>query len=136
MRISIESWGSPVANQSGLVVESAAYYSKYTINFINSNLVNAPQLNAMIAGTAVGTDGFLFRRWTFLPGTRVGTGPGQVSADQFATIFGQNFRDLESFQRVIDGKVVGFPFSIWGGKVGFSFGGEFRVEGFKVNGLS
>ena len=114
------------------MVESAAYYSKYTINYINQNLVNAGQLNAMIAGTAVDNNGNPIPSLDFFARNPVGTGPGQVTGDQFATIFGSNFRDLESFQRVVDGKVVGFPFSIWGGKVGFSFGGEFRVEGFKV----
>jgi iron complex outermembrane receptor protein len=33
---------------------------------------------------------------------------------------------------VIDGKIVGFPFSLPAGKVGMSLGAEFRMEGFKA----
>ena len=113
--------------------ETAAYYSNYQINFVNQNLVIAPQLNAMIAGTAVDGNGNPIPAMDFFARNPVGTGPGQVSAEQFATIFGSNFRNLHSFQRVFDAKVVGFPFSIPGGKIGFSIGGEFRVEGFKVS---
>ena len=113
--------------------ETAAYYSNYQINFVNPNLVNAQQLNAMIAGTAVDNNGNPIPALDFFARNPIGTGPGQVTGEQFATIFGSNFRNLQSFQRVFDAKVVGFPFSIPGGKVGFSIGGEFRVEGFKVS---
>ena len=113
--------------------ETAAYYSNYQISFVNANLVNAQQLNAMIAGTAVDNNGAPIPSLDFFARNPIGTGPGQVTGEQFATIFGSNFRNLQSFQRVFDAKVVGFPFSIPGGKVGFSIGGEFRVEGFKVS---
>ena len=112
--------------------ETAAYYSNYQLDFVNANLVNAGQLNAMIAGTAVDNNGLPIPSLDFFARNPIGTGPGQVTGEQFATIFGSNFRNLQSFQRVFDAKVVGFPFSIPGGKVGFSIGGEFRVEGFKV----
>ena len=113
--------------------ETAAYYSNYQLDFVNANLVNAPQLNAMIAGTAVDNAGLQIPALDFFARNPVGNGPGQVTADQFATVFGSNFRNLTSFQRVFDAKVVGFPFSLPGGKVGFSIGGEYRVEGFKVS---
>ena len=112
--------------------ETAAYYSNYQLDFVNANLVNANQLNAMIAGTALDNNGSPIPPLDFFARNPIGTGPGQVTGEQFATIFGSNFRNLQSFQRVFDAKVVGFPFSIPGGKVGFSIGGEFRVEGFKV----
>lgn len=112
--------------------ETAAYYSKYDINFQNSNLVNASQLNSMIAGTALDNNGNPIPALDFFAINPIGTGPGQVSADQFSTIFGTNMRYLSSFQRVFDAKIVGFPFSLPAGKVGFSLGGEYRLEGFKV----
>jgi len=114
------------------MVETAAYYSKYDIAYTNSNLVIADQLNSMIAGTAVDLNGAPIPALDFFAINPIGTGPGQVSGDQFATIFGSNIRQLSTFQRVFDAKVIGFPFSLPAGKVGFSLGGEFRVEGFKV----
>jgi iron complex outermembrane receptor protein len=112
------------------MVESAAFYSRYDIQYINRNLVNASVLNAMIAGKDLaGND---IPALDFFARQPVGTGPNQISQEQFDTIFGANFRTLDSFQRVFDAKVVGFPFSLPGGKVGFTLGGEYRVEGFKV----
>src|SRR4051812_3274760 len=110
--------------------ETAAFYSRYDIQFINRNLVDANTLNAMIAGKDLqGND---IPALDFFARQPVGTAPNQVSQAQFDTIFGSNFRTLDSFQRVFDAKVVGFPFSLPGGKVGFTIGGEYRVEGFKV----
>ncbi len=113
--------------------ETAAYYSKYDITFVNSNLVNAQQLNAMIAGTAVDANGASIPPFDFFAVNPIGTNPGQVTRDQFNTIFGANIRQLSSFQRVFDAKLVGFPFELPGGKVGLSLGGEFRQEGFKIS---
>jgi outer membrane receptor protein involved in Fe transport len=104
------------------MVEAAGYYSKYDINYVNSNLVIADGLNNLIAN-----EGLDFFRLD-----PIGNGPGQVSGDLFATAFGTNIRSLSSFQRVFDAKVVGFPFSLPAGKVGFTLGGEIRLEGFKV----
>lgn len=112
--------------------ETAGYYSKYDVQFVNSNLVFAPQLNAMIAGTAVDANGAPIPALDFFAVNPIGTGPGQVSSAQFDTIFGSNIRALSSFQRVFDAKLVGFPFELPGGKIGLSLGGEFRQEGFKV----
>ncbi len=112
--------------------ETAAYYSQYQINYVNQNLVRADQLNAMIAGTAVDNDGNPIPSLDWFAHNPVGTGPGQVSEAQFDTIFGSNFRDLTSFQRAFDAKLVGFPFSLPGGKVGVSVGGSYDIEGFKV----
>jgi iron complex outermembrane receptor protein len=112
--------------------ETAAYYSKYDIEYSNKNLVIADQLNAMIAGTATDFNGAPIPPLDFFALNPIGNGPGQVSGAQFATIFGSNLRTLSSFQRVFDAKIVGFPFSLPAGKVGISFGGEYRVEGFKV----
>src|SRR5450432_740410 len=113
-------------------VETAAYYSKYNIDFVNSNLVNATQLNAMIAGTAVDNSGNPIPALDFFARNPIGTGPGQVSPGQFNTIFGNNIRAQGSYQEVFDGKVTGFPLHLPGGDVGVSFGGEFREEGFKL----
>jgi len=112
--------------------ETAGYYSKYDIGYINSNLVITQQLNAMIAGTARDANGSLVPPLDFFAINPIGTGPGQVSRSQFETIFGSNIRALSSFQRVFDAKLVGFPFELPGGKIGLSIGAEFRQEGFKV----
>ena len=112
------------------MIEAATFYSKYDIEYINRNLVNASVLNAMIAGKDVA--GNAIPALDFFARQPVGTGPNQVSQAQFNTIFGSNFRTLDSFQRVFDAKIVGFPFSLPAGKVGFTIGGEYRVEGFKV----
>ena len=113
-------------------VEGAAYYSHYGLNFVNQNLVKADQLNAMIAGTALDNDGLPIPALDFFARDPVGTGPGQVSQAQFSTIFGSNLRQLTSYQRAFDGKIVGFPFEIPGGPIGVAVGGEHRIEGFKV----
>lgn len=112
--------------------EAATYYSNYGIDFVNSGLVNANQLNAMIAGTATDNNGNAIPPLDFFARNPIGTGPGQVSAAQFQTIFGNNIRKLSSYQEVFDGKLVGFPLTLPGGKVGISLGGEYRIEGFKV----
>ncbi len=112
--------------------ETAAYYSKYDISYVNSNLVSLEQLNKMIAGTAIDGNGTPIPALDFFAVNPIGTGPGQVSKAQFDTLFGANFRSLSSFQRVFDAKLVGFPFELPGGKIGLSLGGEFRQEGFKL----
>jgi iron complex outermembrane recepter protein len=111
--------------------EVAAYYSKYDISFENSNLVRLDQLNKMIAGTAVDNNGAPIPPLDFFAVNPIGTGPGQVSATQFNTLFGTNIRESSSFQRVFDAKLTGFPFELPGGKVGLALGGEFRQEGFR-----
>jgi iron complex outermembrane recepter protein len=111
--------------------EVAAYYSKYDISFENENLVLLDQLNKMIAGTAVDNNGNAIPPLDFFAVNPIGTGPGQVSASQFNTIFGTNIRESSSFQRVFDAKITGFPFELPGGKVGLALGGEFRQEGFR-----
>jgi iron complex outermembrane receptor protein len=110
--------------------ETAAFYSRYDIEFINRNLVNANVLNAMIAGKD--SDGNDIPALDFFARQPVGTAPNQISQEQFNTIFGSNFRTLDSFQRVFDAKLTGYPFSLPAGKVGLAIGGEYRVEGFKV----
>ena len=110
--------------------ETAAFYSRYQIEYINRNLVNANVLNAMIAGRDL--DGNPIPALDFFARQPVGTAPNQISQEQFDTIFGANFRTLDSFQRVFDARITGLPFSLPAGKVGFAVGGEYRVEGFKV----
>ena len=113
-------------------IESAAYYSKYDTSSTNQNRVRLDQLNAMIAGTAVDADGNQIPALDFFALNPIGTHPGQVSAAQLATAFGASLRQLSSFQRVFDGKITGTPLSLPGGKVRFSLGGEYRLEGIKV----
>ncbi len=110
--------------------ETAAYYSKYDISFVNSNLVNAEVLNQRIAG--VDASGNKISPLDFFAFNPIGTGPGQLTREEFNTIFGANFRSLSSFQRVFDAKLTGFPFELPGGKIGVSVGAEWRQEGFKV----
>jgi iron complex outermembrane receptor protein len=112
--------------------EAAAQYSKYDISFVNRNLVIADQLNAMIAGTAVGIDGLPIPAFDFFAFNPIGTGPGQVSRDQFETIFGANIREMSSFLRSFDARVVGFPFELPGGKLGVSVGASVAQAGFKI----
>src|SRR6266404_6832947 len=45
------------ADHGNWYTEGAVYYSNYQLTFVNENLVNAAQLNAMIAGTAFDTSG-------------------------------------------------------------------------------
>jgi iron complex outermembrane receptor protein len=102
--------------------ETAYYYSNYNVNFQNSNLVNADAINAAIA-----TGGY-----DFFARNPVGTGPGQVSAATFNTFFGTNIRNLQTYQKVIDAKLTGFPFKLPAGPFGFAIGGEYRQEGMKA----
>ncbi len=112
--------------------EVATYYSHYSIDFVNSGLVNANQLNAAIAGTATDNNGNPIPAFDFFAYNPIGTNPGQLTAGQFLTFFGNNIRKQDSYQEVFDGRIVGFPFSLPGGKVGLSLGAEYREEGFKV----
>jgi len=101
-------------------VEGAAYYSHYTIDFVNGGLVNAPVLNDLIAN----------HQFDFFAANPVGVG-GITGAD-FNSIFGFDIRKQDSYQKVVDFKVVGFPFQLPGGALGVSVGAEYRNEGFKV----
>jgi iron complex outermembrane recepter protein len=112
--------------------EAAYYYSSYNIAYVNANLVRGDQLNAMIAGTARDANGNLIPSLDFFAVNPIGTGPGQVSAAQFATIFGSNIRNETSFQKVIDAKLTGFPFQMPAGLFGFALGGEYRTEGYSL----
>lgn len=112
--------------------ETAAYYSHYSIDFVNTGLVRADQLNAMIAGTAIDNNGNPIPALDFFAHNPIGTGPGQVTPAQFATAFGNNIRKQDSFQEVFDGRVTGLPFNLPGGPVGIALGGEYREEGFKL----
>jgi iron complex outermembrane recepter protein len=114
------------------MVEGAAYYSNYGISFVNSNLVKADQLNNMIAGTALDNDGLPIPALDFFARNVIGTGPGQVSLAQFNTIFDENIRALDSYQRAFDLKVVGFPIKLPAGPIGIVVGASIGVDGFKV----
>jgi len=113
-------------------IEAAGYYSNNSIDFVNSGLVNATQLNAAIAGTAVDFSGNPIPPLDYFARNVVGTGPGQLTGAQFNTLFGSNIRAQSSYQEVFDAKVTGFPFHLPGGDLGVSFGGEYRQEGFKL----
>lgn len=113
-------------------VETAAYYSNYGLTFTNTGLVNATQLNALIAGTATDANGAPIPALDYFARNVVGTGPGQLTPGQFNTTFGADIRNSSSYQEVFDAKVYGFPVHLPGGDLGVSFGGEFREEGFKL----
>ena len=106
--------------------EGAAYYSKYAIDYRNANLPILTQINNAIAGTG-DFAGSPLDPFAINP---IGSGPGQLSPALFSSLFGTNIRSESSFQRVFDAKIVGFPFSLPAGKVGFSIGAEYRLEGF------
>jgi iron complex outermembrane receptor protein len=112
--------------------ESAIYYSNYAITFVNAGLVNAQQLNAAIAGTALDQSGNTFAL-DFFARNPIGTNPGQVTEAQFNTLFGKTIRLLNTHQTAFDARITGFPFKLPGGQVGVSFGGEYRTEGFKID---
>lgn len=112
--------------------EAATYYSHYSIDFVNSGLVNATNLNAAIAAQDAAGNPIQGETLDFFALNPVGTGPGQLTPANFANIFGSNIRKQDSYQEVFDGRIVGFPFSLPGGKVGLSLGAEYREEGFKV----
>ena len=101
--------------------EGAAYYSHDTIHYVNGGLVILSRLNDLIEN---GLD--------FFARNPVGTGPGQVSQATFDTLFGDNLRKLDSYQKTFDARITGFPFELPGGGVGLSIGAEYRDEGFKV----
>ncbi len=119
------------ADHGNWYTEGAVYYSNYQLTFVNENLVNAAQLNAMIAGTAFDTSGAPIPALDFLALNPIGTGPGQVNQAQFNTIFGDNIREIVTYNRAFDWLIRGFPFELPGGSVGVAAGVEYFVEGFK-----
>src|SRR4029077_13515343 len=62
----------------------------------------------------------------------IGTGPGQVSSQQFATIFASNLRYQLSSQHAADAKLTGFPFKLPAGPFGFALGAEYRRESYII----
>ena len=112
--------------------ETAAYYSHYSTDFVNSGLVKADQLNAMIAGTALDNAGAPIPALDFFARNPIGNGPGQVTAAQFATAFGNNIRKQDSFLETFDFTITGLPFKLPGGPLGIAFGGQYDESGFKV----
>ncbi len=118
--------------------EAAYYYSHYTIDYVNGGLVNAQQLNSLIAGTANNSLGdFTGQYLDFFarnPIGEVSNAPGAVPFTQAAynSMFGDNIRKLDSYQKAMDARITGFPFELPGGGVGVSVGAEYRDEGFKV----
>ncbi len=114
-------------------VEAAFYYSNYHTTYINSGELNGIQYDAMVAGTARDRSGNLIPPLDPFALNPIGTNPGQVSAGQFATLYGSNLRELTSYQRVFDLKLTGFPFKLPAGPFGFALGGEHRRDGFGVS---
>jgi len=118
--------------------EAATYYSHYTIDYVNGGLVNATQLNALINGTANNSLGnFTGQYLDFFARNPIGSvsnAPGAVPFTQeaFESMFGNNIRKLDSYQKAFDARITGFPFELPGGAVGLSVGAEYRDEGFKV----
>ena len=54
-----------------------------------------------------------------------------MSQAQFNTIFGDNIREISTYNRAFDWLIRGFPFELPGGPVGVAAGVEYFVEGFK-----
>lgn len=116
--------------------ETAFYYSHDEINYVNGGLVTN-EINQLIAGTDPNFPGMF---WDFFarnpvgeapaPGAPAGTVP--LSQEAFQAVFQTNFRQLTSYQKVMDARLTGFPFELPGGGVGLSVGAEYRDEGFKL----
>ena len=117
--------------------EGAFYYSHYTIDYVNGGLVNAVQLNSLIAGTATLPGSFAGQYFDFFSRNPIGetapvAGALPLSQAAYESIFGDNIRKLDSYQKTFDARITGFPFELPGGGVGVSVGAEYRDEGFKV----
>ena len=114
--------------------EGAVYYSHYTIDYVNGGLVNAVQLNDLIAGTAPGFENQYFDFFARNPVGETANVKGALPLCQaaFDSYFGDNIRKLDSYQKAFDARITGFPFELPGGGVGVSVGAEYRDEGFKV----
>ena len=117
--------------------EVATYYSHYSIDFVNGGLVNATALNNLIengngsglAPTATSNPGGYLDFFAVNPLI----GPSGIPLSEFSTIFGEDIRKQDSYQRDFDAKIVGFPITLPGGPLGVSVGAEYRIEGFKVS---
>jgi iron complex outermembrane recepter protein len=120
------------AQHGNWTLEGAAYYSHYGITFVNQNLVNAGVLNSLIAGT-FDVNGNVVPGSTldFFAIDPIHNGSRSIDPAIFNTIFGDNIRRLDSYQRAFDAHITGFPFAIPGGEVGVAGGVEYRAEGFK-----
>ena len=112
-------------------LEGAAYYSHYGITFVNQNLVNANVLNALIANQDVNGNAIPGQTLDFFALDPINNGPRSIDPVTFNTIFGDNIRRLDTYQRVFDAHITGFPFALPGGEVGVAGGVEYRAEGFK-----
>ncbi len=114
--------------------EAAYYYSHYTIDYVNGGLVNAPVLNSLITGTDAAFPNQFLDFFARNPVGETSNAPGAVPLTQaaFNSIFGDDIRKLDSYQKSMDARITGFPFELPGGGVGISVGAEYRDEGFKV----
>ena len=117
--------------------EVATYYSHYSIDFVNGGLVNASALNNLIEN---GNGSGLAPTATSNPGGYLDffavdplVGRTAIPMSEFSTIFGEDIRKQDSYQRDFDAKIVGFPITLPGGPLGVSVGAEYRIEGFKVS---
>ena len=117
--------------------EVATYYSHYQISFLNQGLVNGVALNDLIengngtglAPTATSNPGGYLDFFAVNPTV----GVSAIPLSEFQTIFGNDIRIQDSYQRDFDAKIVGFPIELPGGPLGVSVGAEYRIEGFKVS---
>jgi iron complex outermembrane receptor protein len=117
--------------------EVATYYSHYEISFLNGGLVNGVALNNLIengngsgiAPTTSSNPGGYLDFFAVNPTI----GATAIPLSEFQTIFGNDIRIQDSYQRDFDAKVVGFPINLPGGPLGVSVGADYRIEGFKVS---
>jgi len=124
------------ADHGNWYTEAATYYSNYQLTFVNENLVIASRLNELIAANqGVDANG----RGIPVPGTTldffaldpINNGARSITPANFNTIFGDNIREIVTYNRAFDWLIRGFPFEIPGGPVGVAAGVEYFVEGFK-----
>jgi iron complex outermembrane receptor protein len=117
--------------------EVATYYSHYQISFLNGGLVNGVALNNLIengngsgiAPTTSSNPGGYLDFFAVNPTI----GASGIPLSEFQTIFGNDIRIQDSYQRDFDAKIVGFPINLPGGPLGVSVGVDYRIEGFKVS---
>jgi len=97
--------------------ETAYNISENTINYKNSNLVLANGINDAIASGQLNF---------FTPG-------GLASEADLAGVFGTDFQDLTSQQRIFDFKLNGSPVTLPAGDLGLAAGFEYRQENLKAS---
>ena len=119
------------ADHGNWYTEAATYYSNYQLTFVNENLVIASRLNELIATQDVNGNGIPGTTLDFFALDPINNGARSIDPAVFNSIFGDNIREISTYNRAFDWIIRGFPFEIPGGPVGVAAGVEYFAEGFK-----